>query len=256
MTLGDISDQDRSAGLAYSIHSLYWDNVDFRLVEAQRNVFLKLGYPITQHHLHEKDHGLWIEEVLNGAGDQDVVVITDIDCIPLSSSAVKKAIDTALSGKIFGCAQSANHIDSSFVYAGPMFLALTGGTWRRLSAPSMRASAHFDVGGQLTHQALKAGVEVELVYPTEVGVPKWLLGDKGVFGAFTIYERSYLHLFESRNNSLIENFVDLANDICSGQPADYKKYVIRASQDSHELYGAKILKEASLIKRLKKLIKG
>lgn len=255
MTSSDNLDQNRSTGPACSTHSLYWDNVDPRLVAAQRNVFAKLGYPVTQHHLNGKDHGQWIEEVLNAAGDQEVVVITDIDCIPLTSAAMKKAIDSALSGQIFGCAQSANHLDSSFVYAGPMFLAMTGGTWKKLSAPSMKASAHFDVGGQLTHQALEAGIGVELVYPTEVGVPKWLLGDKGVFGAFTVYERNYLHLFESRNNSLIENFVDLANDICSGQPVDYRKYVIRANQDSHELYGAKLLKETTFIKKFKKLIR-
>lgn len=156
MTSGEVSDQNGLSGPAFSIHSLYWDNVDSRLVDAQRNVFLKLGYQVIQHHLHGKDHGLWIEEVLNAAGDQEVVVITDIDCIPLSSAAIKKAVDSAALGKVFGCAQSANHIGSSFVYAGPMFLAVTGGTWRKLSAPSMRASKNFDVGGELTHHALEA----------------------------------------------------------------------------------------------------
>lgn len=241
---------------ACSIHSLYWDNVDSRVVEAQKNVFLKFGYTINQHKIHGKDHGEWIDDIFSSAGASEILLIVDIDCIPLSARAMSDAIAAARAGKVFGCAQSANHIDSSFIYAGPMFLALSGEVLEKLPGLSMQATDEFDVGGRLTYEAIKVGIDVELVYPSEVAVPKWLLGNRGVFGAFTVYESNYLHLFESRSNGLVENFISLAENVCSEETVDYRKYVIRASEDSHNEYAAKVVKETSWSKRFKRMLRS
>lgn len=233
------------------IISLYWDNVDPRLVESQRKVFEYFGFNIDQHKLHKKDHGEWMEENLSAATDDEVVVIVDIDCIPLNRQAVENAIVAARQGHVFGCAQSANHIDHRYVYAAPMFLALTGKTWRHCGQPALRADDEFDAAGRLTVTAQQAGHTVDLIYPSEYSVPKWLLGDTHVYGLFTIYKNSYLHLFESRNKDLIECFVDIANDIVNKNGlVDYREYIIRASAESHNTYLQKYLTKKSIIGKI------
>lgn len=233
------------------IFTLYWKNVDLRLVNAQRKVFEKFGFNIEQHNYHGMDHGIWMEGIFNSAADEDVIIIVDIDCIPLNSSAVKQAIISARNGKVFGCAQAANHIDYHYVYAGPMFLSLTGKTWRNAGKPSLQADDEFDVGGRLSFSAQQAGHSLDLIYPSDVAVPKWLLGESHIFGPFTIYENSFLHLFESRNKDLVNCFVDISQDIVSQSiPLDYRKYIVRAAKESHERFAINYINKKSFIGKI------
>ncbi|MEE3663326.1 hypothetical protein V2I52_15510 [Brenneria sp. g21c3] len=235
------------------IFSFYWNNIDPRLVNSQRKVFQSFGLTIEQHNRHGMDHGLWMEEILNTAKDNEIIIIVDIDCIPLNREAVQKAIDVAQSGAVFGCAQSANHIDHRYIYAGPMFFAIKAETWRALGRPSMQASDKFDVGGQLTAAALQNNVNIEMVYPSHSAVPKWLLGDKYIYGLFTIYEDGYLHLFESRNKAMIECFIEIADEISSGgTQIDYRKYILKASIESHNSYALNYFMKKSILGKLKK----
>ncbi|MEH2922766.1 hypothetical protein ACFFL1_12725 [Samsonia erythrinae] len=229
------------------IYSFYWDNIDLRLVDAQRKVFESFGFKIEQHHRHGMDHGLWIEEVLNSAEENEIIIIVDIDCIPLNLEAVQKAIAIADNGGIFGCAQSANHIDYRYIYAAPMFCAIKAKTWQSLGCPSLQADENFDVGGRMTSIAAQKGINIEMAYPSHSAVPKWLLGDKYIYGLFTIYNNSFLHLFESRKKYLIDCFVDLSIEIVSGiEPIDYKKYIIRAADESHKIYALKYYMKKSI----------
>ncbi|WP_313516565.1 hypothetical protein [Pseudomonas sp.] len=237
----------------FRVLSLYWNNVSPDLVSAQSRVFNFFGYPIEQQNLHGVDHGAWMEKVLNSAADDEVVVIVDIDCIPLSAEAIGRAVRVAQDGAIFGCAQSANHIDHRFIYAAPMFLALTGRTWRLLDTPSLKANEQYDVAGRLSAVARQRGVLVELAYPTCAAVPRWLLGDTSTYGLFTIFEGQYLHLFESRNTALVHSFVDLANSlVAEGELFDYRPFVLRCSQESHEQYAKKYFLKHSFSGKLKR----
>ncbi|MBI0555610.1 hypothetical protein F6Q06_14090 [Pectobacterium parmentieri] len=235
------------------IVALYWDNIDIRPVDSQRKVFEKFGFHIEQQNIHDMDHGVWMTDILDNTPENDVVIIVDIDCIPLNANAVKKAIISARNGHIYGCAQSANHIDINYIYAAPMFLALTGKTWRGVGRPTLLANKEFDVGGKLTLVAKNAGYSVDLVYPTDYAVPKWLLGDSHVYGLFTIYNNDYLHLFESRNKFLIECFIDLSDEIIQiGDNIDSRKHVIKASIESHNTYLKNYLDKKSILGKIKR----
>ncbi|MFJ5409257.1 hypothetical protein [Pectobacterium punjabense] len=238
------------------IVSLYWDNIDIRLVDSQRKVFEKFGFHIEQQNIHNMDHGVWMTDILDNTPENDVVIIVDIDCIPLNENAVKKAIVSARNGHIYGCAQSANHIDYNYIYAAPMFLALTGKTWRDVGRPTLLANTEFDVGGKLTLVAKNAGYSVDLVYPTDYAVPKWLLGDTHVYGLFTIYNNDYLHIFESRNKYLIECFIDIANEIISKEGfVDYRKYIIKASSESHKTFLKNYIDKKNIVGKIKRELK-
>lgn len=246
-----MSSLDNASEYCIKIYSLYWNNVDQRLVDSQKQVFNSFGIDIEQQNLHGMDHGIWMKDILTAARDNDVIIIVDIDCIPLNSRAIDRAIASAKQGNVFGCAQSANHINPAYVYVGPMFIALTGKTWRSIGQPSLVADAEFDVGGRLTFSAQQNGHAVDMVYPSDVAVPKWLLGHGHIFGPFTIYENSFLHLFESRNKDLVNCFVDISQDIVNQSAAlDYRKYLVRAAKESHERFAIHYMNKKSLIGKI------
>ncbi|WP_240347023.1 hypothetical protein [Pectobacterium brasiliense] len=74
------------------IVSLYWDNIDIRLVDSQRKVFEKFGFHIEQQNIHNMDHGVWMTDILDNTPENDVVIIVDIDCIPLNEMQSKKLL--------------------------------------------------------------------------------------------------------------------------------------------------------------------
>ena len=93
------------------IVSMYWDNIDRRVVDAQRRVFEHFGFSIDQQERTGWGHGAFLDEYMAGLGEDDVVLLMDIDCFPLNREIVDKAFAAAREGRLFGCAQSSNHID-------------------------------------------------------------------------------------------------------------------------------------------------
>jgi hypothetical protein len=191
------------------LFSLSWDNLDPQLLECQKLAINALGYSVNQHRIHGFGHGAWMEWVMRQFQELDVFVFIDADAVPLHKSAIDRAILAALEGKVFGCAQSANHIESrrGHVYAGPFFMAVSRRTWEKLGCPSLSHAADRDVGQGLTLAAEAQGCEVSLWYPSSVEMPKWPLGNTGMeFGIGTVYNNSVYHLFESRSGKYQDRF--------------------------------------------------
>ena len=60
------------------LFSLYWDNIDERIVRHQKLVFDHFGLPVKQHRIDGLDHGEWMDWVLSFY-DLDAVLFVDID---------------------------------------------------------------------------------------------------------------------------------------------------------------------------------
>jgi hypothetical protein len=237
----------------YKCYSLHWNNVNPDIVSAQQRVFRHFGYDIDQQCIDGMDHAQWIDSILENSPPGQTTIIVDIDCVPLNADVLASALKVAANGGIFGCAQSANHLEATdFVYAGPMFLAISGETWRKCGSPSARADETFDVGARLTFAAMQKGIPIELIYPTSVAVPKWPLGDKYIFGLFTVYEQNVLHLFQSRNNALIKCFTDVSHEIVNGT-LDIRSHLIEACEESHRQFQIKKKKKESRGRKYKRL---
>lgn len=192
------------------IFSLSWDNIDPAFVECQKLVFEALDCPVNQHRVDGFQHADWIDWVLRYHEGIDIFVFIDADAVPLSQDAINYAILSAQAGRVFGCAQAANHIvrNRDHVYAGPFFMSVARSTWDALGRPSMSAGADRDVAQGLTLAAEAAGCEVDLWYPTSVEEPRWRLGQTGqAFGIGTTYNHSLYHLFESRGGRHRDRFV-------------------------------------------------
>ena len=210
------------------IVSLYWDNVDRRIVEAQRRVFAHFGLAIDQRERTGLRHCDFLDSYMAEVAEDDVALLVDIDCFPLNRAIVDRAFAAARAGRIFGCAQSRNNIDPERLYVAPMFMAISRRTWDRLGRPSFCPDAGNDVAQALHDRAVAAGVEVEMLYPEACVAPKWRLGDFAVFGIGTFYVGGVFHLFQSRRKAYEFILLEVAEATIAGRPIDVLGLIDRA----------------------------
>jgi hypothetical protein len=208
------------------IVSMHWNNIDPAVVEGQRRVFDKLDYALAQADATGTAHGAWIDSMLAAAQPDDVLLFVDIDAFAVNRAVVERAFAAAETGKIFGVAQTANHLpDRDFIYAGPAFLCLSRRCWEAIGRPSATVDASNDVGMRIGREAVAHGVSMELLYPNFVALPRWRLGGKGVTGYGTFYgEGSVFHLFEARRTNragLRQIFDYVVERVVAGEEVDY-----------------------------------
>jgi hypothetical protein len=215
--------------------SMYWDNIPLMVLQKQREVFEVLQIPLKQELANGVRHGVWMNDVLRRAGPDDLVVFCDIDAFPLNRAAHEFALAQAQAGSVFGLAQFSNHRPTKDTYAGPMYMALQKGTWERLGRPDMRSSKTFDAAEGLSLAARSQGVPLTLVKPTACLVPKYALGNEGLFGIGTFYgDNDFFHLFESRDQINEQILEAVANDVIAGRPLQFGLYlqIAQASSDA------------------------
>ena len=203
------------------IVSLYWDNIDTRVVRAQRDVFAHFGLSIDQRERTGTDHGDFLDAYMAEIGEEDVALLMDIDCFPLNREVVDRAFSAARAGRIFGCAQSTGHIDPDRLFVAPMFMTISRRTWDGLGRPSFRPDANNDVAQRLNEVATAAGVEIEMLHPWGCIVPKWRLGEIALYGIGTFYRGGVFHLFESRKTPFGYVLYDVAEAVLNDRPVDY-----------------------------------
>lgn len=84
------------------VKSMYWNNIDPQMVRRQKEALAALGLQVEQCEKTGMAHGIWMDQVLEQLGPQDLVLFLDIDCIPLGAGVVERAFDAAAAGRIFG----------------------------------------------------------------------------------------------------------------------------------------------------------
>jgi hypothetical protein len=237
------------------IVALYWDNIDPRMVTAQAQVFAHFGYEIDQRERTGVSHGDFLDAYMAELGPDDVALLMDIDCLPLNGEIIARAFAAAREGKIFGCAQSTNHVDADAIYVAPMFMAISQRTWEALGRPSFRPDAEHDVAQKLNEVARAAGVEIERLDPFGAIVPKWRLGDIGFYGIGTFYRGGVFHLFESRWTPFAFLLFEVADAVLHDREIDYAGLMARALQTRGNQKWARRLarwRKAIWLRRLKR----
>lgn len=208
------------------VYSLYWKNIDLEILLIQKKVFDFLKIPLNQILADKVPHGIWMDDIVKSAQDNDTLVFVDIDAFPLTKLAFDEAIISAENGEIFGLAQSANHVESKgIIYAGPMFLAFKKKTWLDLNRPSLNSTYNYDAAQYLTVCANEKNIPVNIIYPNACIKPKWALANKGVFGIGTFYANNFFHLFESREMVYKELLKIVSDDVVNRMPLDFEKYL-------------------------------
>lgn len=241
------------------IVAMYWDNIDRRVVDAQRRVFEHFGYAIDQQERTGASHGAFLDDYMARLGEDDVALLMDIDCFPLNCEIVDEAFAAARDGRIFGCAQSSNHIDPDRLFAAPMFMAISRRTWHSLGRPSFCTDSQNDVAQRLNDIAAAAGVPIDMLFPWACIVPKWRLGDIALYGIGTFYKGGVFHLFEARRTPYSFILYDVADAVLNGREIDHLALVRKALPlYKHERWARRLTRwrKATWFHRMLKRLRG
>lgn len=190
--------------------SFYNSNINPDIIRYQKRVFDHYGIELEQV-LHDKSHGEAIDDYLRD-NEWEEIAIFDIDCIPINSFTIKHA-QAQVKDNIFGAAQKANHIDGSKIYASPAFICFSKEIFMKLGFPTFKDGNGFDVGAFVSHVARQTGINVSLLWPTNVEVEKWSLEGTTMFGLGTTYQGLVYHAFESRFNETTSRFVNKCKEV-------------------------------------------
>lgn len=173
------------------IVSVYMPNINRKTVELQREVVNKFNTPKYPHYQFsvgmDVRHGIFLDYFwgMNGvkAGafvykdieqklNHDVVIILDIDCIPVGENAFEYYAREAAAGKLIGNAQRTNHLNNNqHVFAAPSASAISRETLIKIGAPSALETERSDVLEEYTWAAEQAGVEVVKLMPLRFDAP-------------------------------------------------------------------------------------
>ncbi len=206
------------------VHSFYRGNIPHSVIAAQKSVFDHFGIPLRQDRNDKLTHGKWVDNLFRN-GQDDIIVLADIDAFPLNRAAYDGLCASAAEGAVVGLAQVANHKDPDRIYAGPMFMAVRRDVYEKLGQPGMERTPNSDVAQLVTDEAHKANVPVRLIAPRFAIQSKWPLADQGVFGIGTFYgEMEFFHLFQSRKRRTVELFEAVARDTIAGR-LDFGAYL-------------------------------
>lgn len=233
------------------IISFFMDNIDMKTIEYQKSVVEKFNKSKYPHYIMKTNapHGISIDYfwAVNGVPlgafkdtnleqqvDHDIVLILDIDAVPLHEDAIDYYVAEALSGKLIGNAQRSNHIENNqHVFAAPSASAISRESFRKIGTPSAAETARSDVLEEYTWAAEANGVSVDLVMPLRYDKapqryawegnqpPYWALADgMPVYGMGTTYGRDgkdlFYHNFQIRLPGQQEVFWKKCEDILNG----------------------------------------
>ena len=210
------------------IVSLYWANIDKRLVKTQADVFRHLGYEIEQTLETGLNHGVFLDRVMAGLDDDDIMLCVDIDCFPTNRAIVEHAFAQAQAGRLIGCSQVSVHIDPSRIFTAPMFLAISKRLWLSLGSPSFGTTPNGDIAQHVHDCAVQAGVDIEYLAPWACLIPKWSLAGQALYGVGTFYRGGIFHLFQSRTSPFTFAFYKVADDVINNRETDVLALAHRA----------------------------
>lgn len=198
--------------------TFYNQVVNPNFVDLQKKVFHKYGYDIDQINVKNwTTHGDAVNQYLSNINDEnEIIVLFDIDCIPLNDSVIHKAVDWCRNNVgIFSLAQKAVKLKDPIIHAAPAFMVFSIKTYNLLGRPSFETNLRSDCGAEMTHAARQKGVEIRMLYPSHVESPYAQLDGPIQFGYGTTYGHEIYHAFESRFKQRDSYFLNKCNSILS-----------------------------------------
>ena len=238
--------------LSKVVLSFYMNNIPADVIRCQRAVldqFVPCDFTIAQE-LTRESHAAAIDQFMAGTRF-DLVVILDIDCVPLTEWSIPALAMHAACGELAGCVQRANHIaNQGHLYVGAFCMAMTRRLWEELGHPSFQPTARGDVGEELTYRCEAFQQPLHLMWPSSVETVFWDLTQNQKFGLNTEYDGAFLHTFGIRDPANQSKFVErcrgiimISADQCRrGQPCETDGLnpvpELRQSGDTHALAAA------------------
>lgn len=194
-----------------------------RLVQGTDIVFMPLRYNVPRKlllHFQVLDYGF--KYLTN---QFDAILTIDVDCIPLSKTALLYTFDRICSGVYIGTAQRSMHIENNkHVYVGSPCFGITSQMFDFMGRPSFVPTVRGDTAEELTYIAEERNIPIEIFMPSKYekepfGGPAWELDtpDKK-YGVGTTFIDSkgnevFYHLFESRRHAHNDLFINKCREV-------------------------------------------
>jgi hypothetical protein len=197
------------------IVSFYMANVPAEVVAAQRDVLMRLApddvaiQQVRTRLRHDDSIDLFLSRSLYPA-----FVILDIDCIPVSATAISDLLARAEAGALAGAVQRTLHKENdAHLFVAPSCLAITRETYDALGRPSVRKTQRGDVAEEVTFVAEARGVPVDFLWPSHSDDAIWELRDGKRYGHGTTFEHAFWHAFEIRYPEHHRRFIARCEDV-------------------------------------------
>lgn len=189
----------------YKVSTVSWmlENLfSSKLAIYQARVFEKLGIHLEQgfekrKHSNDLGHGQGIDRLLHIC-PSDILVLFDVDAIPLKSDTVKYMVNLVRNGGLAGIEQDCNSGKRGEIYAGPGCMAVNMNSWRAAGQPTATRVDGLDTAQNLTVMFRKRGLPVTMVPFDSCEIPLWSLGTDRKFGIGSTYGNGRIyHLYQS-----------------------------------------------------------
>ena len=215
------------------------ENIDPRVVQLQQKVVEKFNKSKVEHYcvLTKAPHGYTMEKLVDMLSEKghDAIMFLDIDCVPLTDSAINYFFEQAYAGKVIGDAQRSNHIQNDqHVFAAPHNVTFTVETYRKCGSPSFMPNYRGDVAEELTFRAREVNIPVEIVLPLRYDAPPirmdwepkdappyWDLADgMPKYGIGTTFgtegNEMFWHMYQSFHPGQNERFIKKCEELLNG----------------------------------------
>jgi hypothetical protein len=228
------------------IISFYMANTPRAVIDAQAEVVAKMAPGITFLQVNTRQsHGESIDialEMLLPKMDKDLLVLLDIDAIPLRESSIPTLINMTCDGiRLAGAPQASNHLAKPWchdIFVAPCVMALSRLAWISVGKPSAVPTDKSDVAQEITRRFQEVAdprevpVTMDIIsydgrpHPVKLpdgrvdAPPFWKLGSRGRYGLNTIYgiqsRPLFFHSFQSFAPGQNERFIATCKKVLDG----------------------------------------
>lgn len=194
----------------------YMDNVDPKLVAAQKKVFDVFNVNVNQilwRGLGGNPHSDFVNHFIDNA-DCDFYVLFDIDSIPLRPDFLEILVKRAGKTKIVGAEQTTDMI-SDEPFAAPSCFIISKDLYNQMGRPSFNPTYRSDDTQELTHLAWEQGIEVDFIRFSHCKIPNyyWKFKDGRQYGFGSYYEDLAYHNFQARWDKFTQFFYEECENI-------------------------------------------
>jgi hypothetical protein len=142
----------------------------------------------------------WIKNI-----ESDIFIFFELDCIPLDSKIYENIVNELLKEEcIIGIEQTANHLDSNFIYAGPACFGITKDVYNKLGSVSFDGTYRSDIAQEHTYLAYEKNIKVKFLELISSKNSKWKLGTNRFFGNGCIYSLNDSKIYHQFQTNLEE----------------------------------------------------
>jgi hypothetical protein len=186
------------------------------LQRTQEQVFKHFNLKINTYFDKNLTHAKFMDYCMKNF-DSEIFIFFDLDCVPLDDRIYENIVNVLIEENcIIGIEQTANHLDSNFIYAGPACFGITKEIYKKLGGTSFDGTHRSDIAQEYTYLSYENNISVNFFKLESSKNTKWKLGADRFFGNgcfYTINDSKIYHQFQTNLEEQKNDFKNECNKI-------------------------------------------